>query len=296
MTQTGSSKIPGQRKASPSAGKLDCATAFQQIARDCVAKLQAHHSSACAGDAEAVHQIRVAITRLRAAVSFFASITVDAQWLRLRTELRWLNASLGAARDSDVVMAYARRNRYRAWTQRREIKNLHAYQTRNHRQMARHLRSRRFQRLVEALPGWIENGPWHARWEVRRKSAKPLKAYCERELHRWHRRLIRKGGRLETLGASGRHRLRIKAKRFRYMLEALADIVPLCDRGGFRYLHRPAKRLQRVLGDLRDLKRFAGVTASADPGRRPPGYRRHRKKLFGAAIEAYRELKRAGAR
>src|SRR4051812_35020717 len=63
---------------------LDCATAFQKIALDCVAKVRLHHSSACAGDAEAVHQIRVAITRLRAAVSFFAPITLDAEWRRLK--------------------------------------------------------------------------------------------------------------------------------------------------------------------------------------------------------------------
>src|SRR3954471_8565327 len=94
--------MQGQRQA-VSTEELDCAAAFQKIAQDCVAKLRLHHSSACAGDAEAVHQIRVAITRLRAAVSFFGAITVDAEWRRLKKELAWLNGSLGAARDSDVV-------------------------------------------------------------------------------------------------------------------------------------------------------------------------------------------------
>src|SRR4029434_4777431 len=78
----------------------------------CVAAIKAHHSSACAGDTEAVHQIRVAITRLRAAVAFFAPIVVDAEWLRLKKEIAWLNGPLGAARDSDVVVEYARRKRY----------------------------------------------------------------------------------------------------------------------------------------------------------------------------------------
>src|SRR3954464_2061691 len=112
MTQTGSSKIPGQRKASPSAGNLDCATAFQKSARDCVADIKAHHSSACAGDAEAVHQIRVAITRLRAAVAFFTPIVVDAEWAAWKEEIACLNGPLGASRDSDVVVEYARRKRY----------------------------------------------------------------------------------------------------------------------------------------------------------------------------------------
>jgi len=279
---------------------LDCATAFQKIAQDCVAKVRLHHSSACAGDAEAVHQIRVAITWLRAAVSFFAPVAGDAEWRRLKKEIAWLNASLGAARDSDVVMEYAGRERYRAWAQRTIGSDLDANQARDHRRMVGCLRSLRFHDLVEAMSGWIAGGRWLRRWERKpRRKAKPLKAYCERELNRWRRRLIRKGRRLKTLNASDCHRLRIKAKRFRYMLEALTGIVPVFERDQLRHVHRPVKRLQRTLGDLRDLKRFArsGRSAAVERGgkRRPPGYRRQRRKLRGAAMSAYRDLKDAGA-
>ena len=280
---------------------FDCATAFQKIALDCVAKVRLHHSSACAGDAEAVHQIRVAITRLRAAVSFFAPITVDVEWRRLKKDLAWLNASLGAARDSDVVVEYAGRKRYRGWAQRMIGDDLDARQTRDHRRMVRCLRSPRFHDLIEAMSGWIGSGPWLRRWErkVRRKPAKPLKSYSEREFNRWRQRLIRRGRRLKTLGASDRHRLRIRAKRFRYMLEALTGIVPVFGHGEFRHVHGPAKRLQRTLGDLRDLKRFARSELSAEgenPGEhRPPGYRRQRQKLRSAAMSAYRGLRDAGA-
>jgi CHAD domain-containing protein len=281
--------------------EFDCATAFQKIALDCVAKVRLHHSSACAGDAEAVHQIRVAITRLRAAVSFFAPIAVDEEWRRLKKEIAWLNGPLGAARDSDVIAEYAGRKRYRAWAQRMIGGDIDARQTRDHRRMVRCLRSQRFHDLIEAMSAWIGGGPWLRRWQrkVRNKPAKPLKAYSQRELDRWHQRLIRKGRHLKTLGASDRHRLRIRAKRFRYMLEALTGIVPVFDRDNFRHVHRPAKRLQRALGDLRDLKRFAkpGLSAEGDrPGEhRPPGYRRQRQKLRSAALSAYRSLRDAGA-
>jgi CHAD domain-containing protein len=114
--------------------------------------------------------------------------------------------------------------------------------------------------------------------------------------------LVRKGNRLKTLGASRRHQLRIKVKRFRYMLEALTETVPLWGRGEFRHLHRPAKRLQRALGDMRDLKRFAdlaGGSTMAEGGKRdrkrPPGYRHRREKLLGAAIAAHRDLTDAEA-
>ena len=292
-------RVPGRHQATE-APSLDCATAFQKMTLGCVAAIKAHHSSACAGDAEAVHQIRVAITRLRAAVAFFAPIVVDAEWLRLKKELAWLNGPLGAARDSDVVVEYAGRKRYRGWAQRMIGEQLIKRQTRDHRRLVRCLRSARTQRLVAAMARWIRHGSWLERY-ARRRDAEALQPYCTRELDRWHDRLIRKGRRLKTLGTSRCHRLRIKAKRFRYMLEALTETVALWDRGELHHLQRPAKRLQRTLGDLRDLKRFAGLangSLQAEDGKRgkkhPPGYRRRKEKLLGAAIAAHRDLKHAG--
>jgi len=63
------------------------------------------------------------------------------------------------------------------------------------------------------------------------------------------------------------------------------------------HLHRPARPLQRALGDVRGLKRFAslaGTSPHAERGKRKkhsPGYRHQREKLHGAAIAAYRDLK-----
>ncbi len=59
--------------AGPRSPVLDCAAAFQNIALD-AARVRAHPAGAYAGDPEAVHQIRVAMTRLRTAVTFFAAV------------------------------------------------------------------------------------------------------------------------------------------------------------------------------------------------------------------------------
>jgi CHAD domain-containing protein len=229
-----------------SAASLDCAAAFQKIALDSLTLIKAHHGSACAGDAEAVHQIRVAMTRLRAAVAFFAPITVDAEWLRLKKEIAWLNTSLSAARDSDVVVDYSRHRRYRLWAQGATGESLDQRQLRDHRELVRCLRSARFRRLIAVLADWISHGSWLARW-TRRKDKAPLEVYSAHELDRWCKRLVRKGRDLKTLGPSRRHRLRIKIKRFRYMLEALTETVAVWRRDEFRHLHRPAKRLQRAV-------------------------------------------------
>jgi CHAD domain-containing protein len=277
-------KKPGRRKAAAARG-LDCAATFQTIALDCVAAIKTHHGRACAGDAEAVHQIRVAITRLRSAVAFFAPVVVDTRWPRLKKEIAWLNGPLGKARDSDVVVEYARRKHYQAWAQSRLGEDLDRQQKQNHRRLVRSLRSGRTQRLLTGLNGWIERGPWLERYRGS-GDKQALESYCAHELGRWHKRLIRRGRRLKTLGESPRHRLRIKAKRFRYILEALKGTAVLRKRGEWQRLHRPAKQLQRALGDLRDLERFSELAEGS-----PPGYRRRTEKLLDAAIAAHRDLK-----
>jgi CHAD domain-containing protein len=295
MTRASQTRTSDRRKASSTG--VDCATAFQKIAFDCVAQVETSHGGAVAGTPEALHEMRVALTRLRAVVSFFAPLTVDTEWRHLKKEIAWLNALLGDARDSDVLMTYTRRKRFRAWAQRRVHLSLERCQVRARRRLARCLNSQRCHDLIEAITGWIKRGPWLRRWQ-RNGRGKPLKAYCERKLNRWRRQLIRKGRRLESLSAPRRHRLRIRTKRLRYMLEALTDVIPLRDRDQFRQLHGAAKRLQRVLGDLRDLKRLFRLRVSAKSGnsdQSPPHYRRQSKKLLREAVDAYRRVKQAGA-
>jgi CHAD domain-containing protein len=282
----------GRRKGAEAAA-LDSAAAFRTIATGAVSDIKAHHAGACVGDAEAVHQVRVAITRLRAAVAFFAPVVADAEWLRLKQEIAWLNGPLGDARDTDVVVEYARRKRYRAWAQVAIGEQLAQRQTRDHRRLVRCLRSTRTRRLIAALARWARQGEWLKRYR-QRKDAEPLPSYCEGELGRWHARLVRKGKRLEKPGEERRHRLRIRAKRFRYMIEALTETVPLWSRGKCRDLHKPAKQLQRALGDMRDLERLADLGGAGKPGgKRPPGYRHQRKKLLNDAIAAHRTLRHA---
>lgn len=149
------------------------------------------------------------------------------------------------------------------------------------------------------MSGWVERGPWLRRWRrnSRGKATTLLKALSERQLNRWCRQLVRKGRRIESLGAARRHRLRLKAKRLRYMLEALTNAASLFNRNKLRHLHRAAKQLQQTLGDLRDLKRLAqlNVPANGRSRKKLPDYRRHRKKLRRSAAEALRSIKHAGS-
>jgi CHAD domain-containing protein len=285
----------GQNNPQAAAADMDCATAFQLVARDCLAKVEAQRLGIIAGDAEALHQARIAMSRFRAAVAFFApmtsDMTSDAAWPKLKNELAWVYAILGDARDADVMAALARRKRYRAWAQR-----VGAHDSTEHRKLHRRvaacMRSARFRRLMDALSRWVEGGPWMMRQDqgARRRRAAPLKTYSQRQLERWRARVIRKGRGLATMGAESRHRLRIKVKRYRYVLESLSGICPAGERATLRQLQKPAKRLQRALGDLRDLQRLRHIGTAPS---RPLGYREQKKRLLAAARLAFSAIKQS---
>jgi CHAD domain-containing protein len=102
--------------------------------------------------------MRIALTRLRAAISFFSPMVVDSGWNGLKPELKWLNTQLGAARDIDVAIDRLKQTARlhtksddRFWKQK---------SAESHRTLARALRSLRCRRLIKNLSAWIENGPW----------------------------------------------------------------------------------------------------------------------------------------
>lgn len=279
---------------------LDCASAFQLLAQDCLADLDTQRDKSRAGDAEAIHRMRVSITRLRAAVAFFAPMTSDRSWSGLKKDLVWLHAALGAVRDRDVIESYLRHKKYHGWA---KCAGLAASQrsSRDHRSLARCLRSARFDRLIDGLTSWVGSGPWLSSRlvpEVRLR-AQSLRTYSRAKLGRWRDRLVHKGRHFAKMGNSRRHRLRIRAKRYRYVLEALMELDP-GHRNQWRGQHESAKRLQRTLGDLRDLESFRRAGAAArgptnDKSGDPPGYRHQQKKLLATAQTAFRDFKQASS-
>lgn len=238
---------------------LSCAAAFQFLARGSVADILANRAAACRGSPDAVHNMRIAITRLRAAVSFFAPMASDGNWPRLKKEVRWLNTSLGAARDLDVTMQYLRK------TPGQSIQNsLRRHQARSRGNLGGVLRSSRFEGLISALQEWIEHGEWFPRLNKKsiQQRSQLIARYCRSRLERWISRLKKKGRKFETMSAAKRHRLRIGLKRLRYMLDAFATILNRSHASRFRKTRQYVRGLQRLLGQLRDLERVRSLASN----------------------------------
>jgi len=198
-------------------------------------------------DPEGVHQMRVAVRRMRAAIKADGRHLPDG--VRLQAELRWLGSSLGAVRDLDVLLDHihaqaAGFDAADAAALEQLVGGLVGDRRAARRRMLTVLRGRRYRALRVALAAAVTSpvvevldggGPEPA--ELVDVVRKPL------------RRLVRRAAQLgEDPPDDDLHELRIHGKRLRYAAELAEPARP--KRVG--RLIRATKRLQEVLGDHQD--------------------------------------------
>ena len=77
-----------------------------QVARDSNRRRDsaANEPAVLAGQAEGVHQMRVGVRRLRAAISVFSELLHCKQTGTIKQDLKWLAGKLGPVRDLDVFL------------------------------------------------------------------------------------------------------------------------------------------------------------------------------------------------
>jgi CHAD domain-containing protein len=260
---------------------MSCGVAFRAIARHCLKDLTANHAATCKGNRAALHRMRIALTRLRAAIAFFSPMLADAERAHLKRELKWLNGHLGAARDIDVAIELLKQARRRtpsdstvtAWKTKRAESRRHLTQA---------LRSHRYRRLIADLSAWVENGPWSrtSRSTTAKRREAGIVRYGTRKLARWRKKLLKKSRRLKDLSAEKQHRIRLASKRLRYAIEFFAG--PLAHRKS--PMHDTLKCLRQAqtsLGELNDAHRV-------QPS--PVLDSKRRKHLMRVASHAYRNL------
>ena len=92
------------------AGPIDltvCASTrdgFKMIGGACLKQVIDNEPAIIKGDPEGVHQMRVGLRRLRAAMSLFSALLHDPQTSAIKTELKWLAGELAPAREIEVLM------------------------------------------------------------------------------------------------------------------------------------------------------------------------------------------------
>ncbi len=227
------------------------AEAFTAIARNCMAHLQANEAGFLQGkDPEYLHQMRVAVRRLRACFSLFGSALPQTAFAPVLGELDQQGAALGVARDWDVFL-YETLHVLRA--QCADVSALAAFERRCARLRRAHLRTAQD---VVASAGWLRLWLGLGRRLAERAWAEgqpalavPAGGFAADLLQRRADVLAKRGKHMRQLDASGRHRLRIAAKKLRYAAEFFEALYP--KKHVRTYVHSLA-RVQQVLGALND--------------------------------------------
>jgi CHAD domain-containing protein len=277
---------------------LSCEDAFRIIGRNCLSQLVANRPAMLTGDADGLHQMRVALRRLRSAISVFAGIVVDAECGRIKAELRWISHELGRLRDLDVVLATIVASRRHDIPDRPGLgalaRAVEARRTNELNTAVRAVCSHRFRTLVQDVEQWIEAGPWSRcnNDPLRLRRARPVAALAAEELAQRRRQIKRKGMALRGLSSTELHKLRIKGKILRYASEFLGDAFPGENQAKLRCAATSALRdFQSALGGLNDiaareklLVEVGGGDVFFDIGRAD------RERLLGAAERAYRRF------
>lgn len=252
-------------------------TVLARTVRQCVGHLVANEACALVGhDPEGIHQMRVALRRLRSALSVFRAFIPPEQHAFLVGELKWLSAALGGAREWDVFLVDlhppARAAGPGGGAHRALDEVAAACRTRAYAAAREAILSRRYTHLILWLGSWLERQAWR-RQPVSEEAARlflPVRDLADELLDKRHRQVRRRGRGFAGQSVERRHELRIGLKKLRYAAEFFRGLYPA----------KPVKRylallsaFQEALGHLQDVATVEKLidAAQAELGSSLPG-------------------------
>jgi inorganic triphosphatase YgiF len=237
-------------------GDVSVEQAFQTIAWSCIGHLQCNHNGLLVGeDVEYVHQMRVAMRRLRSALGLFAKIAPAIRDVALTEEIRWLAGELGEARDWDVFVTETLPPILSHALDDQALRKLYdsalVVDAANRENARRAANSLRYQKLLLRLGAWLNRADWRSLSNKNQLKMldRPILDASAQVLDKRHKQLLKRGENLAGLTTLERHALRIAGKKLRYAAEFLAHLYPGAETQA--YLKAQAK-LQDILGVLND--------------------------------------------
>ena len=223
--------------------------AFAVIVQSCLRHFRLNEPLVASDmNAAALHQARVAMRRLRSALTLFRPVLADPDFARLRSELRRFTDQLGDARNLDVILATRPGQSGRpdpALRRQLRAQRKHAY-----RRVQRALAERRLPSLILDLVAWSEVGDWRGQEPARQA----IGSFAQARLDRAWKRVGKQGRALGSLTAEDRHRLRIEMKKLRYAAEFFESLAHRKRRRQQKLFTAHLRDLQELLGDLNDIE------------------------------------------
>ena len=240
----------GNTRFGPTVAAVQPQNTLEEAARKIIGlhlrRLREHDPGTRLGeDAEALHDMRVACRRLRAAVHALEEGIPARLHRYLADELEWLGQALGSVRDLDVQLELL--TRYDTPPPPDPgggIAGLRTYmeteRAQRRSEMLKVLDSERYFRLLVRLEDFARG-----RGRAQRGNGEPpsVAAVGRKAIKKAFRRLLKRGRAIDAAPTDqDLHTLRIRAKRLRYLLEFLRELIG-----------KPGRRLIKDLVRLQDL-------------------------------------------
>lgn len=244
------------QKAGPAAfdPRADAEEAFETILRHCLAHLAANVPVAEARRVEGVHQLRVGLRRLRAALTAFGADFRSPAVDDIAERAKSIAKALSYTRELDVfasdILSVVEKADPRADGLTALRLALDGERERSWNETVALLLSDRFTRFLTDLAIMIDRALWREGTEKYERLTRPARKLARKSLSKHLRKAEKRARKLETLDVSERHRLRIALKKLRYSAEFFAPLFNADD--VTRFLTRLTK-LQDVFGALNDV-------------------------------------------
>jgi inorganic triphosphatase YgiF len=229
--------------------------AFTLIGRACLRQLVANEPATKRRDAEGLHQMRVALRRLRAAISFFSDVVSDDRIDTIKTELRWLAQECGPARDLDTLIIEVLKPLRKQHANEAGLVSISKMFARErlkgYRRSQEAVQSARFRTLVLDTAEWVEVGPWSKSEDplMRARREMPIEIHAAEQLSRRRKRIRRRGEKIGDLSPEQLHGLRIQVKKARYAAEFFSSVF----QG-----KKATKRCEKILSSLMQFQNCLG--------------------------------------
>jgi CHAD domain-containing protein len=251
---TGVAPAPRRDNAPELAEDLPVAEAFAHVIGhlgDAIILPAADAADGRAGP-EPVHQMRVAVRRLRSAIRVFRRAIAAPEVVEADKALKTLATRLAPTRDWDVFATETAAAVIEAFPAEKRLQRLLAAAERQRRacreELRQYLASADFRRLAIVL-ACLANAPEAVAAPDAAEPSAPLREFAAQVLGRRYKHLARIDQRLSDLEPAALHAIRLQAKRLRYTAEIFAPIYP--GKSAHRFIRR-LSRLQDRLGALND--------------------------------------------
>ncbi len=244
--------------AAPISGAPTVDAAIGVLINACLSQFAGNWPAFESGDGVvAIHQMRVAMRRLRSLLGLFQRAFPCAEFAAFRNDAKRIAAAMGEARNWDVFLALLRQGPVAVFPAEPGFEELLA-QSEQHRAagydaVSNLLAAPETTRFILSLQAFVARSGWRNALpaDALSRLTAPAKDFAAANLERLHQRLTKRGKNLAALPPYARHQIRIDLKKLRYTADLFSGLFE--NRGKIRAYTRAAGKLQDQLGIFNDL-------------------------------------------